>query len=84
MERQHLTDGFPVLVTRFRHDGVSCEVEQFAYPLHGRPPKRRGDIAMVLLSRVTFTEQAGRPRLHLATRTDPAFWPPLKGGISIV
>ena len=35
------------------------EVEQFAYPLHGPPPERRGDMPMVLLQQLTVTELNG-------------------------
>lgn len=52
---QQLTDGLPVVTTVFEKDGVRYEVEQFAYPLNGPPEVRRGDIAMVLLHKVTVT-----------------------------
>jgi hypothetical protein len=52
---QKLVDGFPVISTIFEKDGVSYEVEQFAYPLSGPPNKRRGDIPMVLLQKVKVT-----------------------------
>ena len=38
------------------------EVEQFAYPLHGPPAERRGDIEMVLLQKVRLTELSGPGR----------------------
>ena len=38
------------------------EVEQFAYPLHGPPSERRGDMPMVLLQQLTVTELRGTPR----------------------
>ncbi len=49
---QSLQDGLPVVTTRFESDGVRYEVEQFAYPLHGPPRRRRGDIAMVLMQKL--------------------------------
>jgi hypothetical protein len=57
---QRLTDGFPVLVTTVEKDGIRFVVEQFAYPLNGPPPERRGNIHMVLLSKVELTELTGR------------------------
>ena len=59
---QKLTDGLPVLTTTFERGGVRYEVEQFAYPLHGPPPERRGDIDMVLLQKVHLTELTGEPQ----------------------
>lgn len=50
---QRLTDGLPVIVTAFERDGVQLEIEQFAYPLHGPPSERRGNIDMVLLQKVS-------------------------------
>ena len=59
---QRLTDGLPVMTTVFEEAGVRYEVEQFAYPLHGPPSERRGDMPMVLLQRLTVTELTGTPR----------------------
>ncbi|MGH9160899.1 MAG: hypothetical protein ACRD2X_13065, partial [Vicinamibacteraceae bacterium] len=59
---QRLTDGLPMMVTTFEEDGVRYDVEQLAYPLHGPPAERRGDIPMVLLQKVTLTELRGRAR----------------------
>ncbi len=59
---QRLDDGLPVVTTSFEHDGVAWEVEQFAYPLNGPPKERQGDIAMVLMQKVTAAELRGRPR----------------------
>jgi hypothetical protein len=59
---QHLTDGLPAVVTTFEKEGIRCEVEQFAFPLEGRPAERRGDLKMVLLQKMRFSELAGRAR----------------------
>ena len=59
---QRLTEGLPVMTTVFEEAGVRYEVEQFAYPLHGPPAERRGDMPMVLLQRLTVTELTGTPR----------------------
>ncbi|MCL4205939.1 MAG: hypothetical protein KJ000_25935 [Pirellulaceae bacterium] len=59
---QRLTDGLPVLTTTFERSAVRLEVEQFAYPLLGPPPQRRGDIAMVLLQKVRATALDGTAR----------------------
>ncbi|MEK7403513.1 MAG: hypothetical protein AAB225_00250 [Acidobacteriota bacterium] len=59
---QSLHDGLPVITTKFEREGVSYEVEQFAYPLNGPPAERRGDIPMVLLQRVKAIELAGTAR----------------------
>lgn len=59
---QRLTDGLPVLTTVIERDGVRYEVEQFAYPLEGPPPERRGNIPMVLLQKVRLTELRGEAR----------------------
>ena len=56
---QRLTAGLPVLTTTFERSGVRLEIEQFAYPLVGPPPERRGDIALVLLQQVRATAQDG-------------------------
>jgi hypothetical protein len=52
---QHLEDGLPVITTSWEKGGVRYEIQQFAYPLIGPPPERRGDIPMVLLQQVTLT-----------------------------
>ena len=54
-KNQSLTDGLPVIATDFEKEGLGYRVEQFAYPLNGPPPERRGDIAMVLLQKITVT-----------------------------
>jgi hypothetical protein len=59
---QQLNNGLPVMTTTFEDEGVRYEVEQFAYPLHGPPPERRGDMPMVLLQQLTITELKGTPR----------------------
>ena len=59
---QRLTDGLPVVTTTFERDGARFEIEQFAYPLHGPPPERRGDIDMVLAQKLTVTELNGAAR----------------------
>lgn len=59
---QSLTDGLPVVVTRFEEDGVRFELEQFAYPLHGPPAARGGDIPMVLVSRVSLENRGPAPK----------------------
>jgi hypothetical protein len=46
---QRLKDGLPVMTTTIERDGLRYEVEQFACPLYGPLPQRRGDIPMVLL-----------------------------------
>ncbi len=66
---QRLLDGLPVIVTTIERDGLRYEVEQFAYPLHGPPRGRRGDVPMVLLQKlaVTRTKAGSRPvrlRMH--------------------
>ena len=48
---QALANGLPIITTRFEEGDVGYEVEQFAYPLHGPPDVRRGDIPMVLLQK---------------------------------
>lgn len=59
---QSLAGGLPVITTTFEKQGVRYAVEQFAYPLHGPPSERRGDIPMVLLQRVTATNLGSSPR----------------------
>lgn len=49
---QTLRDGLPIVTTVFQRDGIRYEVEQFAFPLDGPPTERRGDMPMVLLSRL--------------------------------
>ncbi|HYM05071.1 MAG TPA: hypothetical protein VEU11_00785 [Terriglobales bacterium] len=74
---QSLKDGLPVLTTVFERDGVRYELEQFAYPLHGPPGERRGDIPMVLLQKVKATDLSGKARVIPVTmshrRQFPAF-----------
>ena len=43
---------------RSRRMALRYEVEQFAYPLHGPPAERRGDMPMVLLQQLTVTRAA--------------------------
>ncbi len=52
---QRLQEGLPVLTTAIERGGLRFEVEQFAYPLHGPPSERRGDMPMVLLQKLTVT-----------------------------
>ncbi len=56
---QRLAGGLPIITTAFEKDGIRYEVEQFAFPLNGPPPERRGDIPMVLLQKLTVTPRAG-------------------------
>jgi hypothetical protein len=89
---QHLRDGLPVVTTTFEEDGVRYELEQFAYPLNGPPPERRGDIPMVLLQQLTLTELRGAARTvpvsmaHrrlLAAHFDSAFEAEDRGGVTL-
>ena len=73
---QRLSDGLPVMTTTFEEDGVRYEVEQFAYPLHGPPAERRGDMPMVLLQRLTATELRGTPRTVPVPMTHRRAMPP--------
>ncbi len=59
---QALADGLPIIRTQFEREGLALEIEQFAFPLLGPPKERRGDIAMVLLQKVTVRELEGRAR----------------------
>ena len=59
---QTLADGLPVVTTVFEREQVRFEVEQFAYPLHGSPQGRQGDVQMLLLQRVRMTELSGQGR----------------------
>ena len=59
---QTLNKGLPVITTDFVRDNVRYEVEQFAYPLHGPPPDRQGDMDMVLLQRVRLSDLSGKAR----------------------
>ena len=68
---QRLTNGLPVMTTTFEEDGVRYEVEQFAYPLHGPPSERRGDMPMVLLQQLTVARVARR-RADAAGLDDPS------------
>lgn len=52
---QQLREGLPVLTTTIEREGLRFEVEQFAYPLHGPPQGRRGDMPMVLLQKLAVT-----------------------------
>ena len=68
---QRLSGGLPIVTTTYEEDGVRYELEQFAYPLHGPPAERRGDVPMLLLQRMTLTELNGTARsvpLSLAHR----------------
>ena len=66
---QSLTRGLPVITTTLERDGVRYEVEQFAYPLHGSPRERTGELKMVLLQRVKLTELTGQGRTVPVTMT---------------
>jgi len=59
---QRLVSGLPIIITTFEQTGLRYEVEQFAYPLHGPPQERRGDIAMVLLQSVRVTDLRAEPQ----------------------
>ncbi|MGH7868561.1 MAG: hypothetical protein ACREP9_13280, partial [Candidatus Dormibacteraceae bacterium] len=73
---QKLTNGLPVIVTDFEKHGVRYEVEQFAYPLNGPPPERRGDISMVLLQKVTVTNPESEPSAVSITMNQERQFPP--------
>jgi hypothetical protein len=60
---QKLANGLPVITTTIERGGVRYEVEQFAYPLHGPPAERQGDLEMVLLQKVRLTELSGQARI---------------------
>ena len=72
---QRLADGLPVLTTVFEKEGVRYEVEEFAYPLHGPPAERRGDIPMVLLARLKATDLAKEARTVSFTMTHRREYP---------
>ncbi len=57
---QRLQDGLPVITTTLEQEDLRYEIEQFAYPLHGPPEQRRGDIPMVLIQKVTVTNRRDR------------------------
>lgn len=88
---QHLQDGLPILTTTIEHRGLRYEVEQFAYPLHGPPPERRGDIPMVLMEKLTVTnlsrtDGAGSVIIHHrrevgASDRGEVGWRPEEGGL---
>src|SRR5262249_18003320 len=59
-KRQRLTAGLPVIVTEFEGEAARHEIEQFAYPLDGAPPRRDGEIPMVLLQKVRISERQGK------------------------
>ena len=59
---QKLADGLPLITSTFEEAGVRYEIEQFAAPLLGPPAERRGDIAMVMLQKVTLSEFEGNTR----------------------
>ncbi len=60
---QTLNDGLPIITTTVEKDRVRYEVEQFAYPLHGPPAQRRGNIPMVLLQKVRLHTLDGQSRV---------------------
>ena len=59
---QKLADGLPLITSIFEEAGLRYEIEQFATPLLGLPAQRRGDIAMVMLQKVTLRELEGKAR----------------------
>ena len=61
-QAQRLMDGLPVITTVLAAKDRRLEIEQFAYPLHGPPSERRGDIAMTLLQRLTIANTADTPQ----------------------
>jgi hypothetical protein len=81
---QRLTDGLPVMTTTFEENGVRYEVEQFAYPLHGPPPARSGDMPMVLLQQLTITELNGDSRTLPVSMTHRRQIPPYGDGTILV
>jgi hypothetical protein len=72
---QRLTDGLPVVVSNFERDGVRFAIEQFAYPLHGPPTERRGDLDMVLLMKLSVTNLTGAGRQVQFTLHDARDFP---------
>jgi hypothetical protein len=64
---QKLADGLPIITTAIEREALRYEVEQFAYPLHGPPQQRRGDLPMLLLQRVRITNLANKPRTVAVT-----------------
>ncbi len=59
---QSLHDGLPLLTTIFEREQLRYELEQFAYPLNGPPPERRGDMRMVLMQRLRVSSLDGQAR----------------------
>ena len=72
------------MTTTFEDEGVRYEVEQFAYPLHGPPSERRGDMPMVLLQQLTITELNGTPRTLPVSMTHRRQLPPHFDGTIVV
>jgi len=59
---QRLAQGLPVITTTIEKEGVRYEVEQFAHPLDGPPPERRGDLPMVLFQKVRLRSLSGEAK----------------------
>lgn len=59
---QRLTDGLPVLVTRYTRDGQHCEFEQFAAPRDSASAPR-GEQPMVLFTKATLSGAGGPVKL---------------------
>lgn len=75
-KRQSLQDGLPLVTTVFEREGVRYEVEQFAVPLDGPPPERRGDIRMVLMQRLRVSTLDGKARRVPVTMSHRRQLPP--------
>ncbi len=73
---QRLADGLPIVTTIFERDNLRYEVEQFAYPLHGSPQERRGDIPMVLMQKVKVANLADAERQVTVTANHQRQLPP--------
>lgn len=60
---QSLDSGLPIVTTTIERGPVRYAIEQFAYPLHGPPQQRGGDVKMVLMQRVRMTELSGKAHI---------------------
>ncbi|MDO1447010.1 hypothetical protein Q0590_12145 [Rhodocytophaga aerolata] len=56
---QRIVNGLPVVNTTFENKGQQCQIEQFAAQLTSGKPAQRGEIAGVMLTKLTLSGKSG-------------------------
>jgi hypothetical protein len=67
---QRIENGLPVVLTTLENNGQLCQIEQFAAQLYPGMPAQRGEIAGVMLSKLTLSGKSGPVKVGFSFRSE--------------